>query len=59
MILKAGQEHVVDKSGGAKYVKEESPETELDDDDDKYLKGLKEVMPIRQPARTAGKTLSI
>ncbi|KAH8482955.1 hypothetical protein H0E87_027631 [Populus deltoides] len=61
VILKVGQEHVVDKSGGTNYVKEESPETELDDDDDdnKYLKGLKEVMPIRQPARTAGKTLSI
>jgi len=62
VILNVGQEHVVDKSGGTNYVKEESPETELDDDDDdddEYLKGLKEVMPIRQPARTAGKTLSI
>ncbi|KAL9381560.1 hypothetical protein Peur_027217 [Populus x canadensis] len=47
-LFEVGQEHVVDKSGGTKYVEEESPETELDDDDNKYLKGFKEVMPIRQ-----------
>uniref|UniRef100_A0A6N2ND50 DNA-binding protein RHL1 n=1 Tax=Salix viminalis TaxID=40686 RepID=A0A6N2ND50_SALVM len=49
---------VVQKSGGTKYVKEESPETELDDDlsdDNNDFKELKETTPIRQSARTSGK----
>ena len=49
---------VVQKSGGTKYVKEESPETELDDDlsdDNNDFKDLKETTPIRQSARTSGK----
>ncbi|KAB5560781.1 hypothetical protein DKX38_005738 [Salix brachista] len=59
-ILGAGSvnKQVVQKSGGTKYVKEESPETELDDDlsdDNNDFKELKETTPIRQSARTSGK----
>lgn len=49
---------VLQKSGGTKYVKEESPETELDDDlsdDNNDFKDLNETTPIRQSARTSGK----
>uniref|UniRef100_A0A2K1X872 Uncharacterized protein n=1 Tax=Populus trichocarpa TaxID=3694 RepID=A0A2K1X872_POPTR len=56
-LFEEGQEHVVDKSGGTKYVKEESPETELDDDDNKYLKGLKEVMPIQNSVKICFKNI--
>ncbi|XP_011035384.1 PREDICTED: DNA-binding protein RHL1 isoform X2 [Populus euphratica] len=49
---------VVQKSDGTKYVKEESSETELDDDlsdINNDFKDLKETTPIRQSARTSGK----
>ncbi|CAK7338701.1 unnamed protein product [Dovyalis caffra] len=53
---------VFQKISGTKYVKEESPETELDDDDlsddNQDLKDVKEVTPIRQSARNARKTFN-